>query len=146
MMAATLRQIPVQLKLKTERFAMAYRSLLASAVVRRESEQNSSRATDRRMNDEWLYFHAACSGIGTNGLSRRFVFGLIQRKFTVFDLLQFGLDVQQVMTTRIFRMMAGELSPSEARRMITEKQTVYSHAHIAGALRAFDRWPLGGQS
>jgi hypothetical protein len=38
----------------------------------------------------------------------------------VFDLLQFGLDVQQAMTTRIFRVMAGELSPREARRMITE--------------------------
>jgi hypothetical protein len=51
----------------------------------------------------------------------------------VFDFLQFGLDVQQVMTTRIFRMMAGELSPREVRGMIAEKQTVYSHAHIAGA-------------
>lgn len=51
----------------------------------------------------------------------------------MFDLWRFGLDVQQVMTTRVLRMMAGELSPREARRMITEKQTTYSHAQIAGA-------------
>jgi hypothetical protein len=49
----------------------------------------------------------------------------------MFDLWQFGLDVQQVMTTRVVRMMTGELSPREARRMITEKQTAYSHAQIA---------------
>jgi hypothetical protein len=63
--------------LKIERFAMAHQFSLASAFVRRESEQNSSRATDSRMSDEWSYFHAARGGIGTNGLSRRFVFGLI---------------------------------------------------------------------
>jgi len=51
----------------------------------------------------------------------------------MFDLWLFGLDVQQVMTTRIFRMMTGELSAREARRMITEKQTAYSHAQISGA-------------
>ncbi|MGD0147007.1 MAG: hypothetical protein ABSB77_00320 [Xanthobacteraceae bacterium] len=83
-----------------------------------------------------------CSGIGTNGLSRRFVFGLIQRKLTVFDFLQFGLDVQQVMTNRIFRMMAGELSPREVRRMITEKQAAYSHAHIAGAYALLTGGPV----
>jgi hypothetical protein len=51
----------------------------------------------------------------------------------MFDLWRFGLDVQQVMTMRVLRMMAGELSPREARRMITEKQTAYSHAQMAGA-------------
>jgi hypothetical protein len=60
----------------------------------------------------------------------------------VFDLLQFGLDVQQVMTTRILRMMADELSPSEALRMITERQTVYSHAHIAGACALLTGGPV----
>jgi hypothetical protein len=51
----------------------------------------------------------------------------------MFNLWRFGLDVQQVMTTRVLRMMAGELSPGEAQRMFTEKQTAYSHAQIAGA-------------
>ena len=60
----------------------------------------------------------------------------------MFDLLQFGLDVQQVMTTRIFRMMAGELSPREARHMITEKQTVYSHAQMAGAYALLTSGPV----
>ncbi len=53
--------------------------------------------------------------------------------FTMFDLWRFGFDVQQVMSIRVVRMMAGELSPREARRMFTEKQTAYSHAQIAGA-------------
>jgi hypothetical protein len=60
----------------------------------------------------------------------------------VFDLLQFGLDVQQAMTTRIFRMTAGELSPREARRMITEKQSIYSHAHIACACALLTGGPV----
>jgi len=51
----------------------------------------------------------------------------------MFDLWRFGLDVLPVMSTRVLRMMAGELSPREARRMFTEKQTAYSHAQIAGA-------------
>jgi len=51
----------------------------------------------------------------------------------MFDLWRFGLDVQQVMATRVFRMMAGDLSAREARRMITEKQTAYSDAQIAGS-------------
>jgi hypothetical protein len=44
-------------------------------------------------------------------------------QFVMFTLLRFDLDVQRVMTTRILRMMTGELSPREALRMITEKQT-----------------------
>jgi len=60
----------------------------------------------------------------------------------VFDFTQFGLDVQQVTTSRIFRMMAGELSPREVRRMITEKQTAYSHAHIAGAYALLTGGPV----
>jgi hypothetical protein len=51
----------------------------------------------------------------------------------MFDLWRFGLDVQRVMTARVLWMMAGELSPREARRMLSEKQTAYSHAQIAGA-------------
>jgi hypothetical protein len=51
----------------------------------------------------------------------------------MFNVWQFGLDVQEVMTTRILRMMTGDLSSGEARLMITEKQTAYSHAQIAGA-------------
>jgi hypothetical protein len=51
----------------------------------------------------------------------------------MFDLWRFGLDVQQVMTTRVLRMMAGELSPREAWRMIGEKQTAYTDVQVAGA-------------
>jgi hypothetical protein len=51
----------------------------------------------------------------------------------MFDLWRFGLDVQQVMTIRIFRLMTGGLSEREARRMITEKQVAYTDAQIAAA-------------
>ena len=51
----------------------------------------------------------------------------------MFDLWQFGLDVHQVMTARILSMVTGELTAHEARRMIAEKQTAYSHAQISGA-------------
>jgi hypothetical protein len=60
----------------------------------------------------------------------------------MFDLWQFSLDVQQVMTTRVLRMMTGELSPREARRMITEKQTAYSRAQIAGAYALLTGGPV----
>lgn len=60
----------------------------------------------------------------------------------MFDLWRFGLDVQQVMTARILHMMAGELSPREARRMISEKQTAYSDAQIAGAYALFTAGPV----
>ena len=51
----------------------------------------------------------------------------------MFNPWQFGLDVQWVMTTRVMRMMAGELSSREAEQMITEKQAAFSNAQIAGA-------------
>jgi hypothetical protein len=60
----------------------------------------------------------------------------------MFELWQFGLDVQQVMATRILRMMTGELSPREARRMITEKQAAYSHAQISGAFALMTGGPM----
>ncbi len=46
----------------------------------------------------------------------------------MFNPWQFGLDVHEEITTRVLRMMTGELSPREARRMINEKQTFYSRA------------------
>jgi len=58
------------------------------------------------------------------------------------DFRRFGLDVQQVVATRVLRMMAGELSPREVRRMITEKQTAFSHAQIAGAYALLNGGPL----
>jgi hypothetical protein len=39
-------------------------------------------------------------------------------------------------------MMTGELSPREARRMITEKQTAYSHAQIAGVYALLTGGPV----
>jgi hypothetical protein len=51
----------------------------------------------------------------------------------MFDFWQFGLDIHQVMTARIFDMMTGEMSAGEARRMFSEKQTAYSHAQLSGA-------------
>lgn len=65
-----------------------------------------------------------------------------KEKVTVFDMWQLGLDVQQVITTRVIRMMAGELSLSEARRMISEKQAAYSDAQIAGAYALLTGGPL----
>jgi hypothetical protein len=58
------------------------------------------------------------------------------------NLWQFGLDVQEVMITRIFRLMAGELTHLEARLMITEKQAAYSGAQIAGALALLTGGPM----
>lgn len=46
------------------------------------------------------------------------------------------------MATRIFRMMAGELTSVEARRMITEKQAAYSSAQVAGALALLTGGPV----
>jgi hypothetical protein len=60
----------------------------------------------------------------------------------MFNLWQFGLDVQQVMTIRMLRLMAGELSALETRRMITEKQTAYADAQIAGAGGLFSGGPV----
>jgi hypothetical protein len=51
----------------------------------------------------------------------------------MFDLWRFGLDIHQVMTIRTLRLMTGELSGREARRMITEKQDAYADAQIAAA-------------
>jgi hypothetical protein len=51
----------------------------------------------------------------------------------MFDLWQFGLDVQRVMTIRILGLMSGELSGREVRRMITEKQAAYADAQVAAA-------------
>jgi hypothetical protein len=48
----------------------------------------------------------------------------------VFDLWRFVLDVQQVITTRVTRMMAGGLSLREARRMISENQAAYADARL----------------
>jgi hypothetical protein len=60
----------------------------------------------------------------------------------MFNPWQFGLDVQHVMTTRILRMMAGELSPREAQQMITEKQSAFSNAQMAGACVLWTEGPI----
>jgi hypothetical protein len=60
----------------------------------------------------------------------------------MFDLWQFGLDVQQVMTTRLLSMMTGELSSREAGQMITEKQTAFSDAQIAGSCAFWTGGPM----
>jgi hypothetical protein len=60
----------------------------------------------------------------------------------MFNPWQFGLDVQQVMTTRVLRMLAGELSSREAEQMITEKQTAFSNAQIAGACALWTEGPI----
>jgi hypothetical protein len=49
------------------------------------------------------------------------------------DLWQFGLDVRDVMSARITRAMAGDLSAAEARRMVLEKQSAAVRAHHAYA-------------
>lgn len=60
----------------------------------------------------------------------------------MFYLWQFGFDVQQVITTRVSRMMAGELSLREARRMISEKHTASSDALVAGACALLTGGPI----
>jgi hypothetical protein len=60
----------------------------------------------------------------------------------MFNPWQFGLDVHQVMATRILRMMSGELSSREAEKMITEKQTAFSNAQIAGACTLWTEGPF----
>jgi hypothetical protein len=60
----------------------------------------------------------------------------------MFDFWQFGLDVQEVMATRIFRMMMGELSSDEAELMITEKQAAYSQAQLCGAYALLTDGPV----
>jgi hypothetical protein len=60
----------------------------------------------------------------------------------VFDLWQFGFDVQEVIAARVIGMMKGELSQSEVRRMVVEKQTAYSNAQIAGAYALLTRGPV----
>ena len=60
----------------------------------------------------------------------------------MFDLWQFGLDIQEVMTTRVLRMMTGDLSSGETLLMITEKQAAFSHAQIAGACALITGGPV----
>jgi len=49
------------------------------------------------------------------------------------DLWQFGSDVRDVMSARISRAMAGDLSAAEARRMVLEKQSAAIRAQHAYA-------------
>jgi hypothetical protein len=60
----------------------------------------------------------------------------------MFDLWRFGFDVQQVITTRVFGMMKGEMGQREMRRMIVEKQTAYSNAQIAGTYALLTGGPI----
>jgi hypothetical protein len=60
----------------------------------------------------------------------------------MFNPWQFGIDVQHVMTTRILRMMAGNLTSREAGQMITEKHKVFSNAQILGAYALWTEGPV----
>jgi len=62
--------------------------------------------------------------------------------FDLWQFGQFGLDVQEVMTTRLLRMMTGDLSSDETLLMITEKQAAYSHAQIACACALLTGGPV----
>ena len=62
----------------------------------------------------------------------------------MFNLWQMGLDVQEVMTTRILLMLAGKLTQQEAHRMVAEKHSAYSRAQSAGAVALFSGRPLQG--
>jgi hypothetical protein len=64
--------------------------------------------------------------------------GLLKKK-TPPDLWQFALDVREVMVTRISRGLSGRLSADEARRMVVEKQTAATRAHLA-----YMRWLFDG--
>jgi hypothetical protein len=60
----------------------------------------------------------------------------------MFSPWQFGIDVQHVITTRVLRMMAGNLTSREARKMITEKHKAFSNAQIVGAYALWTEGPL----
>jgi hypothetical protein len=47
------------------------------------------------------------------------------------NLWHFGLAVREVIAVRTWRAMAGELSATEARRMVMEKQLAAVQAHLA---------------
>jgi hypothetical protein len=47
------------------------------------------------------------------------------------NLWHFGLAVREVIAVRTWRAMTGELSPTEARRMVMEKQLAAVQAHLA---------------
>jgi hypothetical protein len=60
------------------------------------------------------------------------------KKKTPPDLWQFALDARDVMVTRISRGLTGRLSADEARRMVVEKQTAATRAHLAYMQWLFD--------
>ena len=47
------------------------------------------------------------------------------------NLWQFGFPVREVIAVRMWRAMTGELSGTEARRMVMEKQLAAVQAHLA---------------
>jgi hypothetical protein len=47
------------------------------------------------------------------------------------NLWHFGLAVREVIAVRMWRAMTGELSATEARRMVMEKQLAAVQAHLA---------------
>jgi hypothetical protein len=57
------------------------------------------------------------------------------------DLWQFGLDVREVMLTRIGHAIAGTLSAAEARRMILEKVSAGARAQLVYAQKLRDGSP-----
>jgi hypothetical protein len=58
------------------------------------------------------------------------------------NLWQFGIDVQHVISTRVLRMIAGNLTSREAGQMITEKHTAFSNAQIVGAYALWTEGPV----
>jgi hypothetical protein len=60
----------------------------------------------------------------------------------MFNLWQLSFDIQRVMTTRILLMVAGELTPREVQRMLTEKRAAYSEAYIAGSCALWTEGPV----
>jgi hypothetical protein len=47
------------------------------------------------------------------------------------DFLEFGLAAREVMAARTLRAVTGQLTSTEARRMIQEKQSAAIHAQVA---------------
>jgi hypothetical protein len=80
--------------------------------------------------------------IGTNTSHARFSVSLFKRKAVMFNPWQFGIDVQHVMTRRVLRMMAGNLTSREAGKMTTEKHKAFSNAQILGAYALRTEGPI----
>ena len=87
----------------------------------------------RRNRNRANRFIVAIDSMGYLAMRFRWIQRLIQRRRRKSSpgLWQFGLDVREVMLARTSRAMTGNLSETEARRMVLEKQSAAIRAQLA---------------